>query len=161
MNVSKKNKYTIREATKYIPDDLYPLFGENVAILLSTFSPKGVPYASPIFYFYPHGRESILVTMHKMSPNYKNLIWQKRVSLTFMAPNNICYMIQGHAGLVRAPSYIHPLMHIVRIDITHVRSARTSYIKFVDGPFWKCTTQDQEDLTYELRKELEQLEKEL
>ena len=41
-----------------------------------------------------------------------------------MAAGNVAYSILGRVGVVRAPSMVHPLMNVVRVDIIDIKSRR-------------------------------------
>src|SRR5665647_2076401 len=94
-----------------LPEELYELLkkGRCVAVL-ATFSDKGVPHTTPIQVMYPKGYESILLSINKSHQGYLNMVWQKKVMICFMEEGNIAYSILGRAGVVRAPSMVHPLM---------------------------------------------------
>ena len=141
-----------------LPDDLIEMLKkeESVAVL-ATFSEKGVPNTTPIQCMYPKGQESLLISIHKEHTGYLNMVWQKKVMLCFMDEGNIAYSILGRAGVVRAPSSIHPLMNIVRIDIIDIKSDRSILTKVDQGIKWSYTSPEAEELVKSLFKELEDL----
>jgi hypothetical protein len=141
-----------------LPDDLisYLQKGRVVAIL-ATFSEKGLPHTTPIQCIYPKGNESLLLTIHKEHTGYHNMVWQKKVMLCFLGEGNIAYSVLGRAGVVRAPSMIHPLMNIVRIDIIDIKCDRSILTKVDQGVSWSYTSQEAEDLVQSLFKELKEL----
>ena len=106
-----------------LPEDLHEILkkGQTVAVL-ATFSEKGVPHTTPIQVLYPKGSESILISIHKNHQGYHNMVWQKKVMLCFMDEGNVAYSILGRAGVVRAPSSVHPLMNVAHIDIIDIKS---------------------------------------
>ena len=105
-----------------LPEDLIEVLkkGQTVGVL-ATFSEKGLPHTTPIQTLYPKDRESILISIHKDHTGYHNMVWQKKVMMCFMDENNVAYSVLGRAGVVRAPSGVHPLMNVVRIDIIDIK----------------------------------------
>jgi hypothetical protein len=55
----------------------------------------------------------VFVSLHQN----KNIVWQKKVMISFFEPGNLIINIIGRAGVLRAPSYTHSLMHIIQIDL--------------------------------------------
>src|SRR5262245_4474965 len=109
-----------------LPEDLLQVLKkEQTVAILATFSEKGLPNTTPIQCVYPKGLESILLSIHKDHVGYHNMAWQKKIMLSFLDENNVAYSILGRAGVVRAPSLVHPLMNIVRIDIIDIKSDRS------------------------------------
>lgn len=145
-----------------LPDDLVNVLkkGETVAIL-ATFSEKGLPHTTPIQCIYPKGLESILITINKDHAGYHNMVWQKKVMMCFLDENNVAYSVLGRAGVVRAPSQIHPLMNVVRIDIIDIKSDRSVLTKVESGVRWSYTSWDAEELSKGLMDELKELAKTL
>jgi hypothetical protein len=141
-----------------LPDDLVNVLkkGETVAIL-ATFSEKGLPHTTPIQCIYPKGLESILICINKDHAGYHNMVWQKKVMLCFLDENNVAYSVLGRAGVVRAPSHIHPLMNVVRIDIIDIKSDRSVLTKVESGVRWSYTSWDAEELSKGLMDELKEL----
>jgi len=145
-----------------LPEDLVEhLKTERALGILATFSEKGIPNTTPIQCVYPKGQESILMSIHKEHTGYHNMVWQKKVMLTFLGENNIAYSILGRAGVVRAPSLVHPLMNIIRIDIIDIKSDRSILTKKEQGISWSYTSSEAEELVKCLYKELKELAKTL
>lgn len=141
-----------------LPDDLFAILeqGKTVAIL-STFSEKGLPHTTPIQTIYPKGTESILLSIHKDHIGYHNMVWQKKIMLCFLDENNVAYSILGRAGVVRAPSHVHPLMNVVRVDIIDVKSDRSVLVNVDSGVRWSYTSPEAEELGIGLMNELKEL----
>lgn len=141
-----------------LPNDLINILkkGETVAVL-ATFSEKGLPHTTPIQCLYPKGSESILLSIHKDHTGYHNMVWQKKVMLCFMDEGNVAYSVLGRAGVVRAPSVVHPLMNIVRIDIIDIKSDRSVLTKIDSGIKWSYTSWEAEELSIALLNELKEL----
>jgi len=141
-----------------LPNDLINVLkgGKTVAVL-ATFSEKGLPHTTPIQCLYPKGLESILLSIHKDHTGYHNMVWQKKVMLCFMDEGNVAYSVLGRAGVVRAPSAVHPLMNIVRIDIIDIKSDRSVLTKVDSGIGWSYTSWEAEELSISLLNELKEL----
>lgn len=145
-----------------LPDDLLAVLKkENTLAILSTFSEKGLPHTTPIQCVYPKGLESLLMSIHKEHIGYHNMVWQKKVMLCFLDENNTAYSVLGRAGVVRAPSAVHPLMNIVRIDIIDIKSDRSPLVRVESGVRWSYTSPEAEQLTNALMDELKDLAKTL
>jgi hypothetical protein len=145
-----------------LPEDLVALLKKEKTVgVLATFSEKGIPNTTPIQCIYPKGDESLLVTIHKEHTGYLNMVWQKKVMLCFIDEGNIAYSILGRAGVVRAPSQIHPLMNVVRLDIIDIKSDRSILTKVDQGVLWSYTSPEAEELIRGIFKELEELAKTL
>ncbi len=145
-----------------LPEDLREIMLKEKALcVLATFSEKGLPHTTPIQCIYPKGQESILMTINKDHTGYHNMVWQKKVMLCFLQENNIAYSILGRAGVVRAPSLVHPLMNVVRIDIIDIKSDRSVLSRVESGVTWSYTSPEAEELTKALMNELKDLEKTL
>ena len=141
-----------------LPEDLInAMKTEKMVTVLSTFSEKGLPHTTPIQCIYPKGAESILMTIHKDHTGYHNMVWQKKVMLCFMHEGNIAYSILGRAGVVRAPSLVHPLMNVVRIDIIDIKSDRSVLTRVDAGVRWSYTSPEAEELSIALMDELKEL----
>lgn len=141
-----------------IPEDLSLLLKrKDVVGVLATFSEKGLPHTTPIQCMYQKGDDSILLSIHKEHTGYKNMVWQKKVMINIMGPGNVCYSILGRAGVVRAPSLVHPLMNIVRIDVIDIKSDRSILVRIEDGIKWSYTSNESAELLQYLFKELEDL----
>jgi hypothetical protein len=145
-----------------LPEDLLAfLKSEQALAILSTFSEKGLPHTTPIQCVYPKGTESILMSIHKDHTGYHNMVWQKKVMLCFIGANNVAYSILGRAGVVRAPSLVHPLMNIVRIDIIDIKSDRSILVRVDDGVKWSYISPEAEELSVALMNELKELSRTL
>jgi len=141
-----------------LPDDLIEVLkgGQTVAVL-ATFSEKGLPHTTPIQCVYPKGLESVLISINKDHSGYHNMVWQKKVMLCFLDEKNVAYSVLGRAGVVRAPSMIHPLMNVVRVDIIDIKSDRSVLTKVESGIRWSYTSPEAEELTHALMGELRAL----
>jgi hypothetical protein len=145
-----------------LPEDLINILqkGKSVAVL-ATFSEKGLPHTTPIQWVYPKGVESILISINKEHIGYHNMVWQKKVMLCFLDENNIAYSVLGRAGVVRAPSMVHPLMNVVRIDIIDIKSDRSVLTRVDHGVKWSYASVEAEELCEALLGELKELAKTL
>jgi hypothetical protein len=123
-----------------LPDDLLSILkkGETVGIL-ATFSENGLPHTTPIQSIYPKGLESLLISIHKDHDGYHNMVWQKKVMICFLDEGNVAYSVLGRAGVVRAPSQVHPLMNVVRVDIIDIKSDRSVLTRVDSGVRWSYT----------------------
>ena len=141
-----------------LPEDLVNVLkgGKTVGVL-ATFSEKGLPHTTPIQCVYPKGLESILISIHKDHAGYHNMVWQKKVMMCFLDENNVAYSVLGRAGVVRAPSSVHPLMNVVRIDIIDIKSDRSVLTKVESGVRWSYTSWEAEELSTALMDELKDL----
>ena len=145
-----------------LPDDLVEMLRqENSLAVLATFSEKGVPNTTPVQCIYPKGNESLLMSIHKEHTGYLNMVWQKKVMICFLGENNVAYSILGRAGVVRAPSLVHPLMNVIRIDIIDIKSDRSILARVDHGVKWSYTSPESEELIKSLFKELRDLAKSL
>lgn len=145
-----------------LPEDLKALLKSERGVgILATFSEKGVPHTTPLQCVYPKGDESLLVTIHKDHTGYHNMVWQKKVMICFLGDNNIAYSVLGRAGVVRAPSLVHPQMNVVRIDIIDIKCDQSVLASIDKGPQWKYTSQDAQDLVHALFDEMRDLGKQL
>lgn len=145
-----------------LPEDLITcLKQEQMVAVLATFSEKELPHTTPIQCIYPKGMESLLLSIHKDHEGYHNMVWQKKVMLCFLGEHNIAYSILGRAGVVRAPSLIHPLMNVVRVDIIDIKSDRSVLTKVDAGIKWSYTCSEAEELSIALMNELKDLAKTL
>jgi len=141
-----------------LPEDLVELLkAEKTVGVLATFSEKGLPHTTPLQCIYPRGLESILISINKEHTGYQNMVWQKKVMLCFLDEKNIAYSILGRAGVVRAPSLVHPLMNVVRIDIIDIKSDRSVLTRVESGVRWSYTSPEAEELTNALMQELKEL----
>ena len=141
-----------------LPENLSAaLKSEKMITILSTFSEKGLPHTTPVQCVYPKGDESLLMTIHKEHTGYHNMVWQKKVMLCLLGPDNVAYSILGRAGVVRAPSEVHPLMNVVRIDIIDIKCDRSILVRVEDGVKWNFTSPEAEELVTALFGELKAL----
>jgi len=145
-----------------LPEDLFKVLKacKTVAVL-ATFSEKGLPHTTPIQCIYPKGLESILITIHKDHQGYLNMVWQKKVMICFLDEGNVAYSILGRVGVVRAPSMVHPLMNVVRIDIIDIKCDRSILTKVESGVRWSYTSWEAEELSVALLEELKEIAKTL
>ncbi len=145
-----------------LPEDLFKILKacKTVAVL-ATFSEKGLPHTTPIQCIYPKGLESILITIHKDHQGYLNMVWQKKVMMCFLDEGNVAYSILGRVGVVRAPSMVHPLMNVVRIDIIDIKCDRSILTKVESGVRWSYTSWEAEELSVALLEELKDIAKTL
>lgn len=141
-----------------LPEDLIEILkkGRSVAVL-ATFSEKGLPHTTPLQWVYPKGVESVLISINKEHTGYHNMVWQKKVMLCFLDENNTAYSVLGRAGVVRAPSMIHPLMNVVRIDIIDIKSDRSVLTRVDQGVKWSYASAEAEELCESLLGELKEL----
>ena len=145
-----------------LPEELYQLLKKSQTVaVLATFSEKGVPHTTPIQVIYPRGYESILISIHKDHQGYHNMVWQKKVMLCFMDEGNVAYSVLGRAGVMRAPSMVHPLMNVVHIDIIDIKSDCSVLTKVDSGVRWSYTSWEAEELSNGLVNELKDLAKTL
>lgn len=141
-----------------LPDDLVSVLKtEKTVCILATFSEKGLPQTTPISWVYPKGPDSLLIMIQKDQEGYHNMVWQKKVMLCFLDENNVAYSILGRAGVVRAPSVVHPLMNVVRIDIIEIRSDKSSIMNVVSGVRWTYSSPEAQELGTALMNELKDL----
>ena len=110
---------------------------------------------------YPKGQESLLITIHKEHTGYHNMVWQKKVMVCFMDKGNVAYSVLGRAGVVKAPSSVHPLMTVVRIDIVDIKSDRSVLTRVEGGITWSYTSWEAEQLLSSLNEELKELSRTL
>ena len=145
-----------------LPDDLVALLKkEQTVAVLATFSEKGLPHTTPISCILPKGPESMLLSIHKEHTGYHNMVWQKKVMINVMGEGNIAYSILGRAGVVRAPSMVHPLMNVVRIDVIDIKSDRSILTRVDQGVKWSHTSAESKELLNSLFGELRDLVKSL
>src|SRR3990170_1093977 len=141
-----------------LPEDLVSVLKQGKTVgVLATFSEKGLPHTTPIQCVYPKGLESILISIHKDHTGYHNMVWQKKVMMCFMDENNVAYSVLGRAGVVRAPSMVHPLMNVVRIDIIDIKCDRSVLTRVESGVKWTYTSPEAQELTDNLMQELKDL----
>lgn len=145
-----------------LPEDLMKLLlAEKTVGVLATFSDKGFPHTTPVSCVFPKGEEGLLMTIHKEHIGYHNMVWQKKVMINFMGENNVAYSVLGRAGVVRAPSMVHPLMNVVRIDVIDIKCDRSILTRVEHGVSWSYTSPEAESLVRNLFLELKDLAKHL
>lgn len=140
-----------------LPEDLVKAIKKGTIAILSTFSEKGLPHTTPLQAIYPKGSESILISIHKDHMGYHNMVWQKKIMLCFLDENNVAYSVLGRAGVVRAPSLVHPLMNVVRIDIIDIKCDRSTLARIENGVKWSYTSAEAQELVTSLMDELKEL----
>lgn len=141
-----------------LPQDLLDLLHtEKTVATLATFSERGLPHITPIQCILPKGDESLLMSIHKDHTGYHNMVWQKKIMLSFMGEGNVAYSVLGRAGVVRAPSSVHPLMNVVRIDIIDIKSDRSILCQVDSGITWSYTSLEAQELLNCLYGELREL----
>src|SRR5579863_5933778 len=141
-----------------LPEDLLSVLNKGHTVgILATFSEKGLPNTTPIQCIAAKGLESILLTIHKDHTGYHNMVWQKKVMICFLDEGNVAYSILGRAGVVRAPSLVHPLMNVVRIDIIDIKSDRSMLTKVESGVKWSYASADAQELSQALMTEIKDL----
>ena len=141
-----------------LPEDLIKVLKEEKTIaVLATFSEKGLPHTTPLQCVYPKGLESILLAIDKEHTGYHNMVWQKKVMLCFLDEGNVAYSVLGRAGVVRAPSLVHPMMNVVRLDIIDIKCDRSVITRVDSGVRWSYTSPEAEELSVALMDELKEL----
>lgn len=142
-----------------LPLDLFEILKKGTRCILATFSEQGVPRTTPLHYMYPRGFDSILITIEKDHSSYLDMIWQKKVTMNFLHDGDISYSVLGRAGVVRAPSLVHPFMNIMRIDIMDVRNNKSMIARINHGVSWSYNSLEAEELSISLLRELKELAK--
>jgi hypothetical protein len=143
----------------HLPLDLFEILKRGTRCILATFSEQGVPRTTPLHYMYPKGFDSILITIEKDHSSYLDMIWQKKVNLNFLHDGDISYSVLGRAGVVRAPSMVHPYMNIMRIDVMDVRNNKSLLARIDHGVSWSYNSLESEELYRNLVCELKELAK--
>lgn len=123
--------------------------------IMATFSEEGLPHAAPIHVMYLLGKASLLVCMDKNTLTYDYMVWRKKVSLCFIGKNNMVYTVLCRAGVMKAPSNVHPEMNIVRIDVVTVHKER-DFLFSIDSGIKAHTVNEVSGEFYEML--LEELE---
>ena len=145
-----------------LPEDLIAILKRKSTVaILATFSEKGLPHTTPVQCLYPKGLESVLLAIHKDHAGYHNMVWQKKVMICFLDEGNVAYSVLGRAGVVRAPSMVHPLINVVRIDIIDIKCDRSVLTRVDAGVKWSYTSWEAEELSKSLFDELEELSESL
>lgn len=141
-----------------LPDELVTVLKEGRTVgVLATFSEKGIPNTTPVQWIYPKGTESLLISIHKDHVGYHNMAWQKKVMISFLEDGNIAYSVLGRAGVVRAPSEVHPLVNVVRIDVIDVKNDQSVLSKISTGARFHYTSFEAEELSRAVMNELKEL----
>lgn len=141
-----------------LPQDLVTYLKSEKAVgILATFSEKGLPHTTPLQCIYPKGEESLLIAIHKEHTGYHNMVWQKKIMLSFLGDDNAAYSILGRAGVVRAPSEVHPLMNILRVDIIDIKCDRSILTTVQKGVVWDYTSDEARDMIAVIFQELKEL----
>jgi hypothetical protein len=145
-----------------LPEDLLAVLAKGQTVgILATFSEKGLPNTTPVQCIAAKGLESILLTINKDHTGYHNMVWQKKVMICFLDEGNVAYSVLGRAGVVRAPSLVHPFMNVVRIDIIDIKSDRSVLTRVESGVRWSYTSSDAEELSNALMDEIKELSESL
>ncbi len=145
-----------------LPEDLLAVLAKGQTVgILATFSEKGLPNTTPVQCIAAKGLESILLTINKDHTGYHNMVWQKKVMICFLDEGNVAYSVLGRAGVVRAPSLVHPFMNVVRIDIIDIKSDRSVLTRVESGVRWSHTSSDAEELSDALMNEIKELSESL
>ncbi len=77
--------------------------------------------------------------------------------ISFLGDDNVAYSILGRAGVVRAPSSVHPMMNVIRVDVIDIKSDRSILCKVNKGVQWEYTSEDAKDLLDALYQEMREL----
>lgn len=126
---------------------------------LTTFSDKGLPMLSVVTALILKNRESVLIAILSDTLAYKNIVWQKKVMLSFFESGNVILNIIGRAGVLRAPSNTHSLMHIVQIDLIDFCMEHPILINIDSGLKWRYVSSEAKVLHDALIKELHECAK--
>lgn len=140
-----------------LPQDLVSILKRGTWCILATFSEKGVPRTTPLHYMYPRGIDTILITIEKDHTSYLDMVWQKKVNLSFLDAGDISYSVLGRAGVVRAPSLVHSYMNIIRIDVVDVRNNRSIISRIDRGVSWIYNSTQAQELSKNIILELKEL----
>jgi hypothetical protein len=81
----------------------------------------------------------------------------EKVMMCFLDEGNVAYSVLARSGVVRAPSLVHPLMNIVRLDIIDIKSDRSVLSRVDKGIQWSYTSPEAEELSKALINELKEL----
>ena len=140
-----------------IPKDIYDILkNEKILAIMTTFSDKGMPYMTPLSTIYPKNNESILIAILAENTGYKNMVWQKKVVISLIEPNNLCVHMIGRSGIVRAPSKVHPLINIAQIDIIDVIYEDSLLVSIESKIKWKHISPEMKNLHDSLMRELQE-----
>lgn len=81
--------------------------------------------------------------------------------VNFMDEPDVAYSILMRAGVMRAPSLVHPFMNIVRLDAIDIKCDRYVLSEIITGVRQKITFQDAQELYDALMGELKELSRTL
>lgn len=126
---------------------------------LTTFSDKGIPMSTIVTTLIFKNRESLLLAIMNDTITYKNIVWQKKIMLSFYESNNLILSIIGRAGVLKAPSNTHPMMHIIQIDLIDFFNESPMLISIESGIKWRYISNDAKKLHDALIKELHEYAK--
>ena len=126
----------------------------KVVGLLTTYSDKGMPLLSIVSTLVFKNRESILIALLSDSLAYKNIVWQKKIMLSCFEAGNIVLYIIGGAGVLRAPSNTHSLMHIIQVDLIDFCEESPMLISIDNGIKWRYVSHEAKVLHDAIIKEL-------
>ncbi len=138
-----------------IPQEISDIVkSEKCLALIATFSEKTLLHMTPISTICQKNKESFLIAMLSDNIGYKNLVWQKKVLVSFLESPEITIHIVGRAGIVRAPSKTHPLIHIAQIDIIDIIKEDSMLVHIDTGLKWKHISNEMKNLHEMIMKEL-------
>ena len=140
-------------------DTFKALQSNKITGLLTTYSDKGMPLLSVVIALVFKNRESILMAVLSDTLMYKNIVWQKKVMLSFFETGNLVVNIIGRAGVLRAPSNTHSLMHIIQIDLIDFCLEHPTLITIDNGIKWRYVSPEAKVLHDALIKELNECAK--
>lgn len=140
-------------------DTFKALQSNKLTGLLTTYSDKGMPLLSVVIALVFKNKESILMAVLSDTLMYKNIVWQKKVMLSFFEPGNLVVNIIGRAGVLRAPSNTHSLMHIIQIDLIDFCLEYPTLITIDNGIKWRYVSPEAKVLHDALIKELHECAK--
>jgi hypothetical protein len=140
-------------------DTFKALHTGKIAGFLTTYSDKGMPLLSMVTPLVFKNKESILIAVTSDTIMYKNIVWQKKVMLSFFEANNLVVNIIGRAGVLRAPSNTHSLMHIIQIDLIDFCLEYPMLITIDNGVKWRYVSSEAKVLHDALIKELNECAK--
>lgn len=153
-----KSKISARQQGMRMPQDLVLALNEEATIaIMGTFSEIGLPRTTPIHFMLPKEPDSIIIALDKECLGYQNLVWQKKVSLCVLEEGNIAYSLLCRAGVIKAPSEVHPLMNIIRLDVIEIHKVSSPVFNIETGIRCAYTCFDAKDLSIALRDELRKI----
>lgn len=138
-----------------IPEEIYETLKSGKSFCyLTTYLEKGPPCLTPLHLFYPKNRESIVFAILNNHPGYHNMVWQKKVLFSiYEQENRVCHLL-CRAGILRAPSRVHPLIHIAQIDVIDVIEEQTLFVSIENGVQWKYISSEAQTLGEALMREI-------